>query len=327
MAGFVDLQINGWKGMSFLPPDVTVDTVREITREMSACGTAAYCPTVSTRPFDTYEESFTVLADAIDQPEIGPHILGIHVEGPFISPLPGAAGAHNPDLVRDPSIEEFDRFQEWARGNIKILTLAPERPGALDLIRHASERGVVVLFGHHLASDDEMIKGVEAGAVGSTHIGNAIPNEIHRHENPLWHQLACDDLWGLFITDGNHLPADLIKVALRAKGVERFIVTSDTAVLGGMPPGKYNNWGLDVEINEEGRIFSPETGMLVCSHANMIECMNYLASLDLLDEADLWKVGLSNPLALLGMDVADLKGVPERHAVFRKGRFGLEGSS
>jgi len=265
-----------------------------------------------------------VIAAARRDPEFGRHLLGIHLEGPFISPEPGAVGAHPARFVQAPSIDLFDRLQEWAGGAVKILTVAPERPGCADLIRHAVRQGVAVSVGHHLAGDGDLDRAVEAGASLCTHVGNGIPNQIHRHQNPLWWTLASDALSGLFITDGHHLPADFIKVAWRAKTPARFIVTSDASPLAGMPAGRYTIFGgLEVEIEPSGRIFAPATQALAGSHATMLDCMNHLAGLGLLSEAELIQVGLVNPLRALNLTPADVAGLPHPEIVFRNGRFSV----
>ena len=305
--GFIDLQVNGYKGIDFSGENLTHEDVRSVTRELIARGTVAYCPTVCTSPMDVYQRNLGIIADVMKEAELGGHIIGVHLEGPFISPKPGAVGAHRADCVRVPSIEDFDLFMKWSEGHISILTLAPEEAGAEELIRHAKSQGVTVLLGHHLSDNESMAKAVAAGAEGCTHLGNALPNEIHRHKNPLWWQLACDDLWGNFITDGHHLPAEFIKVALRSKTLERFVVTSDVAAIAGMPPGVYGAFGKEVQVEECGRISVPSTGGLGGSGSTMIECMNFLASLNLLTEEELWRVSFDNPLKLLGISADSLK--------------------
>ena len=323
--GFVDIQNNGWMGTDFAQAGLTVEQVNKITRDLVARGTVGYCPTVITTSLENYQHNLGVIAQAIKDPELGAHILGIHLEGPFISPEPGAVGAHPKEYVVAPSPKMFDQFQEWADGNVRILTVAPERPGAEELIRHVTKRGVVVSMGHHLASDDDMERAVQAGARLCTHVGNGIPNQIHRHQNPLWWQLACDDVTGMFITDGQHLPADLIKVALRAKTVNRFIVTSDAAPLAGMPPGKYTIFGnLPVVIDEAGLIYSEQSKSLAGSHSTLIECMNHLASLKLLSEDELWQVGFVNPLRMVGRKPQDFAKLSGPEVVFKKGQFVLK---
>jgi N-acetylglucosamine-6-phosphate deacetylase len=180
-------------------------------------------------------------------------------------------------------------------------------------------------MGHHLASDDDMARAVKAGAKLCTHVGNGIPNEIHRHNNPLWWQLSCDDVSGMFITDGHHLPADLIKVAFRAKETSRFIVTSDASPLAGMPAGKYVVFsGLPVVIDDTGLIYSEQSKSLAGSHSTMMECMNHLASLNLLTEAELWKVGFENQLRLLNIKPEQIDALKGPRMEFRNGRFVLK---
>lgn len=298
--GFIDIQLNGFKGISFSAPDLTLDQVRMATRELAKAGTAAYCPTVVTSSLDNFKHSLQVLAAAMRDPELKAHLLGIHMEGPFISPVEGARGAHPPEHIIKPDVDTFKHFQEWAEGNVILLTLAPEVAGAMALIRYASENGTVVSIGHHLAEDDTMAAAVQAGARVCTHLGNGMPNMINRHQNPLWWQLGCDDLTGIFITDSHHLPADFIKVALRAKTVRRFVVVSDAAHLAGLPPGDYEFQGNKAVLAPNGRIGFKDTPYLAGSSATMLQCMNYLASLKLLSETDLWKVGYDNPLRLFG---------------------------
>lgn len=306
---FVDLQVNGLMGIDFSKPGLTLDAVRRVTKDLIAKGTVAYCPTVITSAMETYRENLAVLAKAMDEPDLRGHILGLHLEGPFISAELGARGAHQQEFIREPSIDDFDRLQEWADGKAIILTVAPEQPGSSDLIRHARSRDVVVSLGHHHATDDALASAVAAGARCSTHLGNGIPNVLHRHQNPIWWQLACDKLWGTFITDGHHLPPAFIKVALRAKTIDRFIVVSDASPLAGLPVGSYECFGKTLEIEPSGRIWCEESQGLGGSHSTMLECMNYLASLKLLDEEELWRVSLVNPLRLLGKSPEDLNGV------------------
>lgn len=323
--GFVDIQNNGWMGSDFSQPGLTADRVKEITRDLVSKGTIAYCPTMITADPDVYKDNLSAITEAMKDPGIGGHILGIHLEGPFISPEPGAIGAHPKEYVLAPDAAMFDQFQEWADGNVKIMTVAPERPGCAELIKHVTDSGVVVSMGHHLATDEDMEKAVAAGASLCTHFGNGIPNEINRHDNPFWWLLASDDISGMFITDGHHLPADLIKVALRSKGVNRFIVTSDASPLAGMPPGKYKIFGdLPVVIDETGLIYSEQSNSLAGSHSTIMECMNHLASLNLLSEEELCQVGITNPLNVLGMKPDNIAKLAGPSIGFANGQFTIE---
>lgn len=320
-AGFIDIHVNGYKGVDFSSATLTLDQIRTVTRELIANGTMAYCPTLVSQPLDTLRRNLSLMAEATRDPECSRHIPGVHLEGPFISPEEGVRGAHPPQFITPPSLDLFRQFQEWADNKIIVLTLAPEVKGAMPLIRYASEHGTVVSLGHHAADDAVLEQAVQAGARACTHLGNGMQNMIHRHQNPLWWQLACDALTGIFITDGHHLPADYIKVAYRAKTRERFIVVSDQSSLAGLPPGAYEIQGVKVVLSAAGRISFGDTPYLAGSSATMLQCMNHLASLGIMSETELWQVGVDNPLALLGIQGRRFRAVKGRAVEFREGRF------
>lgn len=319
--GFIDLQVNGYKGITFTSPKLTIDEIRTVTRELAAVGTIAYCPTICTNNRQVYEYTLPIFAKVMKDTELAQHILGLHLEGPFISSMEGARGAHPPEFIRKPDIELLKRFQDLAEGHIIILTVAPETEDAIPLIEYAVKNGIKVSMGHHFAEDEVMEKAVKAGAKASTHLGNGMPNMINRHQNPIWWQLACDDIYGMFITDGHHLPADFIKVALRVKTVEKFIVVSDSVDLAGLPPGTYEFIGSKVVLANSGRISFADTPYLAGSSANMLQCMNHLASLKLLTESQLWQVGCDNPLRFLGKKTSALSKLKSPQVEFRNNKF------
>jgi N-acetylglucosamine-6-phosphate deacetylase len=301
--GFVDLQVNGYLGIDFSQPGLTLEGVRKVTKTLVQRGTVAYCPTVITSSHETYEQNLPILAKAMTKPDLSPHLLGIHLEGPFISPKDGARGAHSLDHVCIPDSSRLERLLDLSEGQVSILTVAPELIGAEALIRYASDRDIEIFLGHHLADANAIRRACEAGATASTHLGNGIPNQLPRHTNPIWDQLAEIDLNALLITDGHHLPDSFIRVVSRVKAPEKMVVTSDSAPVAGYPPGRYQTLGQDVVLEESGRLWNPVGNHLVGSSANMLECMNYLAGLKIMSEADLCQVGYHNPLALIGKDL------------------------
>lgn len=301
ISGFVDLQVNGFTGVDFSSPDLTREAFIDASRELFARGTAAFLPTLITSSLDTYRLVLPLIAEVMDEPEFEGRLLGIHLEGPFLSPKPGAIGAHDPSLVQPPSIEVFDQLQEWARGKIKLLTIAADADGAVELTRHAVTLGVAVSVGHHMATARNLEQVADAGATALTHLGNGIPNQIHRHNNAIWAGLAEDRLTAMLIADGHHLPDPVLKSIIRAKGVERVVITSDAAPLAGMPAGEYQVWGARIVLEESGLLHDPEKGNLAGSSSTIIQCMNHLASLDILNRDELLAVGFFNPLRLIGV--------------------------
>jgi N-acetylglucosamine-6-phosphate deacetylase len=220
-------------------------------------------------------------------------------------------GAHLPQFVREPALALLDQFQAWAQGKVRLLTLAADVPGAEDLAGHAAGMGISVSLGHQMATAEDLARLARAGARALTHLGNGVPAVLPRHENPIWAGLANDDLTAMIIADGHHLPPAVLKVMIRAKGVERLIVVSDQASLAGMPPGPYRVAGNDVVLEPTGRLHIPSKGCLAGSSATMLMCMNHLASLGLLGLGDLEAVGFQNPLRLIGLAPGAVRAEPQ----------------
>jgi len=300
--GFADLQVNGFLGVDFSSPSLTADDVHRVTEALVKAGTVAFCATIITSELEIYRRNLPLIARAMEQPALKHHLLGIHLEGPYLSAADGARGAHAPEKMRRPDAEEFQRLQEWADGKIAILTIAPELEGSLDLISFVRRNGPVrIAVGHHLASREILHQAAIAGATLITHLGNGCPNLLSRHENVLIHQLANDALTAGLITDGNHIPEDFIRVALRCKGAEKVFIVSDSVPIAGFPPGIYETMGNQVRLTSSGRVENLYAPYLVGSGCNMAQCMRFLRSLRLLTEDELWQVGLENPLRILGI--------------------------
>ncbi len=299
--GFVDLQVNGFLGVDFSSPDLTEAGFVRACRALLAQGTAAFLPTVITSSLDTYARNLPLMADVMAREEFQGRLLGFHLEGPFISRIPGAVGAHNPAYVREPDVALLEQLLDWAGGRVRLLTLAAELPGAEDLARCAVERGIAVSVGHSLFTTADLDRMADAGATALTHFGNGLPTMLPRHDNPLWVGLAHDAYTAMCITDGHHLPASVIKTTARAKGADRFIVVSDASPVAGLPPGRYRFLDNDAILEPSGRFHNPEKQCLVGSSATMAQCMAHLSLLGLFREAELKQVGRGNPLRLIGL--------------------------
>lgn len=306
MTGFVDLQVNGYAGVDFAAPGLRLDAVARAAELLRRQGTAGFCPTVVTTAPELYEAVLPVLAEACERL---PGVLGIHLEGPFVSPQPGAVGAHPGRYVRPPSIALFEHWQRLSRGHLRVLTLAPEWPEAAALIGHAAAQGVLVALGHTLAGAADIAAAVAAGARLSTHLGNGCPARIDRHDNPLWPQLGEPRLSASLIADGQHLPPAFLRTAWAAKGVARLVAISDCTPIAGLPPGPYELFGSPVTLGADGSIRRPD-GYFAGSSATLRQCLNHLAALGLGGEGELRQMGHDNPLALLGLSDRELPPVP-----------------
>jgi N-acetylglucosamine-6-phosphate deacetylase len=304
--GLVDLQINGFKGIHFSDPSLTQDDCVLACRAVIEAGTTAFLPTVITSPPEVYERNLPMIAAVLREREFQNRLLGIHVEGPFLSALDGARGAHDAPWIREPDIDYLKQIIEWADGRVKLLTIAAEPKGAEALARFASDRGITVSLGHQMASEADLRRLVQAGAASLTHLGNGVPSMLNRHENPVWAGLANDDLTAMFISDGHHLPASILKTIIRTKGAGRCVVVSDASSPAGLEPGEYEVLGHRNVLDETGRLYDPETGYLAGSSATMLTCMNHLASLDLVGPNELVSMGYHNPLALINLGPEDV---------------------
>ncbi|MDQ2945756.1 MAG: amidohydrolase family protein, partial [Acidobacteriota bacterium] len=184
----------------------------------------------------------------------GTAMAGFHVEGPYISPEDGPRGAHPQQWVRPPDLAEFRRFQDAAEDGIRLITVSPEWPEAPAFIEQVVLTGVVVSIGHTKASTAQIHDAVRAGATMSTHLGNGAHATLARHPNYIWDQLANDGLAASFIVDGIHLAESFLRVALRAKGLERCVLVTDAVMPAGCAPGFYKLGEVDVELHPDGSV-------------------------------------------------------------------------
>jgi N-acetylglucosamine-6-phosphate deacetylase len=263
--GLFDLQVNGADGHDLQAPELTPDTVHAVNKHLNAHGVFQWMPTLVTDSAEALEHKCRVLAEALRDCALAWHIPGIHLEGPHISPVDGPRGAHPAAHVILPDLKLFRRLQRAAEGRIRCVTLAPELNGAAAFIRALTAQGVVVALGHHAAEAKHIHAAADAGARLCTHLGNGMAPCIHRHQNPLWPQLADDRLYASVIADLEHVPPDLLQVILRAKTARRMILVSDSVFLSGMKPGRYSIFGAEVELKRSGRVCLAETELLAGS--------------------------------------------------------------
>lgn len=301
--GLVDLQVNGYAGHDVNADDVDVDTLAALTRALWAQGVTTYLPTVITASEEKILHVLAVIAAARrSDPLLAHSIAGIHVEGPSIAAEDGPRGAHDARHLRDPDLAELERWQRAADGALRVLTLAPERRGAPDYIRAATTQGLRVSIGHCTPTPQQVRTAVQAGASLSTHLGNGTHQLLPRHPNHLWTQLAEDRLTAMLIADGHHLPADTLTAMIRAKGPQRCVLTSDSAALAGMPPGRYDTpVGGEVEVGEDGRLQLAGTSLLAGSGASLRDCLRWATRHLPVPPEQLLLMASRTPAALLGI--------------------------
>ncbi|HUA68735.1 MAG TPA: amidohydrolase family protein [Candidatus Saccharimonadales bacterium] len=247
--GLFDLQVNGFAGVDFNNPLTSPEDLFHAIEAMRATGVTRFLPTLITSSF----ERFAKCAQTLTRNQL-PEIAGIHMEGPYVCSEGGTRGAHPLEHVIAASIDDFARRQEAAGGRIRLVTLAPEVHGAMQLIEHLATSGIRVAIGHTAASPEQIHDAAKAGATLSTHLGNGCAHSLPRHPNFIWEQLANDDLFASFIVDGHHLPPATIKSMLRAKTPRRTLLVTDAVAAAGCAPGPYELNGEQVVLNKDGRV-------------------------------------------------------------------------
>ena len=181
-----------------------------------------------------------------------------------------------------------------------IFRFCADAENATEAVACLKERGVHVSVGHHMANYAQVKAAADAGAQLLTHLGNGCPNLLDRHNNPVWAGLAEERLTAMIITDGHHLPGELVRIIIRTKGVDKVIVTSDASSPTGLPPGKYETLGVMAVLEANGKLHIPERKCLAGSASTMAMCMSFLDSLDFLTRDELKALGRDNALKLLG---------------------------
>ena len=299
---FCDVQVNGCDQVSFNADNLTYDQIRHVVGVCQQHGIAQLLPTLVTGSADAFMHAFRTIREACERDTgLAKAIVGIHQEGPYISPDDGPRGAHPKQHVRPSSWDEFRRFQDSAGGMIRMLTLAPESPGALPFIEKVAAAGVIVAIGHTAASPACIRDAVNAGARISTHLGNGSHAMMPRHDNYLWEQLAADGLWASMIADGHHLPESVTRCIVRVKTPARMILTCDASPLAGCTPGKYQQWEHDFEVTPTGKIVVAGTPYLAGSLAFTDLCVRNMLKLGETSLADTIDMASNRPRELLGL--------------------------
>jgi N-acetylglucosamine-6-phosphate deacetylase len=243
---FFDVHIHGAAGHDVM--EATPQALDGVGSFLASRGTAAYLATTVTASLDATLFALDGLANEIAKlPQPGrARPLGIHLEGPFLSHE--KRGVQPEEHLLEPSVATFDRLVDAARGHVRLMTLAPELPGAIELTAHAASRGVRVSLGHSNATAAQTRAAINAGAVSATHTFNAMRPLDHREPGILGTVLTDDQLYSELICDGIHTEPEIVRLWWRAKGPERSILVTDAMAAAGMPDGEYHLGGFPVQV-------------------------------------------------------------------------------
>ena len=303
--GFVDVHIHGAGGHDVM--EGTEEAFDAVTATVARRGTTSIlATTVTASPEDTCR-SVAAIARATKRGEAGlvdarAEILGVHFEGPFISVA--RRGVHPAEWIAAPAVGLLDRFVEEAEDTARILTLAPELPGALELVREARRRGMVAAMGHTDASYAEAEAAIAAGVRHAAHVYNAMRPFSHRETGVLGAVLTAHNVTAELIADGVHVDDAAIRLLLAAKGVARTVLVSDGTAATGMPDGRYRLGSF--EVNVTGGVCRNAEGKLAGSTLTLDRAVRHMVSLGV-ELTDAVRMATLNPARVLGME--DRKGV------------------
>lgn len=299
LPGLFDLQVNGFAGVDFNNPKATDEEVFRAIEQMQGTGVTRFLPTLITSSLERFQQC----AQTVLNTNHGA-IAGLHMEGPYISAEDGPRGAHSRQHVMPASIEDFVRRQEAAGGKIRLVTLAPEVPGAMVLVEYLVQHGVRVAIGHTAAHSDQIRDAVKAGATLSTHLGNGCALQLLRHPNLIWEQLAMDELHASLIVDGHHLPPATMKSMIRAKEPGRVILITDAMAAAGCGPGRYELNGEPVMVSEGGRVSPPGKPWLAGSALTLDRAVANTVKITGLPLETVWRMASVQPAEYLGLKPA-----------------------
>jgi N-acetylglucosamine-6-phosphate deacetylase len=320
-AGLFDLQVNGFAGVDFNSDGIDAQRLDHALEAMLATGVTSCLPTLITAPPDRLAARFAALDRAVAASKLGPFMVpGYHLEGPFLNAADGYAGCHPPDAMTAPDIALVERLAHNLLRPILLVTLAPELPGSEDFMVAMASAGRMVAIGHSAADAATVARAAGAGARLSTHLGNGLPQMLHKVDNPLFAQLAEDRLSASLIADGIHLPPQAVKVMLRVKGLDRLILVSDAVSAAAAAPGLYPFADLVVEHAPDGSVRLPGSRYLAGSALTLDAAVRNLAGWNLATPEEALRMASHNPRDLMGpalkhfsaeMDAGEVEWSPE----------------
>lgn len=266
--GFIDMHIHGSAGFDTM--DATEEALRGMARSLVKEGTTSFLPTTMTQTTNAIETALKNIASFVSKTDEA-EVLGIHVEGPYISPK--RAGAQPLEYIIEPTLEQFDSWQHLSNNRIKQITIAPEVTRGLEFVETASSQGIVVSIGHSDASSEEVEQAVKLGVKQATHLYNQMRPFHHREPGVVGSVLISDEIKTELIVDFIHCHPNAVKLAYRLKGASGIILITDAMRAKGLPNGSYDLGGQMVSVTEKGAHLS--NGALAGSMLTMDQAVRH----------------------------------------------------
>ncbi len=297
---WVDLQVNGYAGVDFNADELMVDEVLAVCQRLGEDSVSGILATIITAPLEQMTQRIARLARWIDElPEVAAKILGIHVEGPFISAASGYVGAHPVADVLPATFDTAKQLVDSGGGHVRLVTLAPESDPGFQVTRMLAQQRILVAAGHSDASLDQLRGAIDAGLQLYTHLGNGCPGMMHRHDNIIQRVLSLSESLAIsFIADGHHVPSFALKNYLALVPDENIVIVSDAISAAGLGPGEFQLSNQTVYVDQAGAAWSADRTHFAGSAATLptmktvLEQIGYSA-----DQINRW-MG-SNPARLL----------------------------
>lgn len=303
--GLIDIQINGFAGVDFNRPIESDDAWHYVAKQLYAHGCTGFLIALITNQEAEYKRLLPDLAGRIN---LDPrNCLGFHMEGPWLNPDPGYRGAHKAEWMQKPDLRLLEEWRSLAGALLKLVTLAPETDleASLPVIRAAVKNKIAVFMGHSAAMGETVQRAMEAGAIGWTHLGNAVPATVPKFENVILHALAQSGLFASLIPDGLHLPPHAFRVLARTLNQadpSRLLLTTDAmAGAGADKSGAYTLGDVQVKVGADGSARLPDSGRLAGSTLTPFQGVFLAERMAGIFLEDAWKAFSTRPASLLGL--------------------------
>ena len=291
-----DLQVNGYAGCDFNSDDLSADSLHDACQRLDG-EVDGILATIISDDLGRMTDRLARLVELRDlDPLVRKVIAGIHIEGPFISSVPGYIGAHPVDAAQDATVESMQRLLDAAGGLTKIVTLAPERDPGFRVTRMLADQDVCVSGGHANPTLDQLDGAIDAGMTMFTHLGNGCPLQMHRHDNIIQRVLSrSPQLWIGLIADGVHVPWPALGNYLRAAGRDRCFIVTDAISAAGLGAGRFRLGDQEVVVGEDGATWAADRSHLVGSASTMPQMISNLKDSLGLSEDDVQQLTIDNP--------------------------------
>ncbi len=306
----LDLQVNGYGGVDYQDPSISVEDLEQSVDRLKRHGCGGSLVTIISDEWGAMLDKLRRLVRFRNaNPDLRHFIRGWHLEGPFLSSEEGFRGAHRAEVMRDPDLDLIRDMRSVIGPDLLLVTVAPERKGAIEFIRQCCQQGIQVSLGHSAASAHWVQLAVEAGARGITHFGNGCPQKWERHDNWFWTVVDCQDLYVGLIPDGIHLPKRVFRGMHRAlAGRNQVYYTTDAMSAAGAGAGRFPLAGQMFEVGEDQVVRQPGRPNFAGSALSPIDGVMRAQEMLQTSWETVWKRFSEAPAGFMGLDLRLRKG-------------------